>query len=167
MGHDVRLFSLPRVYGAEVASQRAHVSSAMEVGREADAARTAEAAQGMLIGFGVPKSTASRVADAVRVGCHYMLGHSTQDRFWVLIGTDDVGVTVIFTDCDELPVGENLEWPPETDEPAAADFGRLGVRTSAQGRLQVGCRIQWSWLQSGRANALAGTPSPTAAGLRH
>ncbi|MFJ9539726.1 hypothetical protein ACIRPX_20990 [Streptomyces sp. NPDC101225] len=167
MGRDVRLFSLPRVYGAEVSSQRAHVSSAMEVRREADAASTAEAAQGMLIGIGVPKPTASRVADTVRVGCHYMRGHSTQARFWVLLGTDDVGVTVIVTDRDELPLGENPEWPPETEDPAAIDFGRLGVRTSAQGRLRVGCRIQWSWLQHGRANTVTRSSSPSGEGLRH
>ena len=94
-----------------------------------------------------------------------MRGHSTQARFWVMLGTDDVGVTVIFTDRDELPVGDP-EWPPETEDPAPVDFGRLGVRTSAQGHLRVGCRIQWSWLENGRANGIARSPSPTPEGLR-
>ncbi|MFI6565901.1 hypothetical protein [Streptomyces sp. NPDC050534] len=166
MGRDVRLFSLPRVYGDEAFSQLAHVSSAMEVRREIDVVRTSEAARGMLVGFGVPKLTASRVADAIRVGCHYMRGHSEQARFWVMLGTDDVGVTVIFTDWDEPPGGDDPEWHPEMEDPARIDFGRLGVRTTAQGHLRVGCRIQWSWLQNGHANGIARSTSPTDKGLR-
>ncbi|MFR0357472.1 hypothetical protein [Streptomyces sediminimaris] len=167
MGRDVRLFSLPRICGEEVSSQLAHVSSAMEVRRESDAVSTAEAARGMLVGFGVPKLTASRVADTVRVGCHYMRGHSEQARFWVMLTTDDVGVTVIFTDWDEPPAGDSPEWHPEMEDPAAIDFGRLGVRTSAQGYLRVGCRIQWSWLENSRVNGIARSTSPTDEGLRH
>ncbi|MGY6024651.1 hypothetical protein [Streptomyces spinosirectus] len=166
MGRNVRLFSLPRVSGDEVSSQLAHVSSAMEVRQEIDAVRTSEAARGMLVGFGVPKLTAARVADAIRVGCHYMRGHSERARFWVMLGTDDVGVTVIFTDWDELPGGDGPEWHPEMEDPAAADFERLGVYTTAMGHLRVGCRIQWSWLQNGQANGMARSTSPTDEGLR-
>lgn len=166
MGRDVRPFSLPRVHEGETSSQLAHVSSAMEVRQETDAVSTAEAARGMLVGFGVPKLMAARVADAVRVGCHYMRGHTTQAGFWVLLGTDDVGVTVVLTDRDEVPPRENPEWYPDGENPEANDSGRLGVRTSAQGHLRVGCRIQWSWLQNGRANGIAHSASSAKEQLR-
>lgn len=167
MGRDVRLFSLPHVYEGEASSQLAHVSSAMEVRQEIDSVSTAEAARGMLVGFGVPKLMASLVADAVRVGCHYMRGHSTRDRFWVLLGTDDVGVTVVLTDWDEVSLGEDPEWHPDGDSPEAINSGRLGVRTNAQGYLRVGCRIKWSWLQNGRANGIAHSATSTKEQLRY
>ncbi|MEU9393841.1 hypothetical protein AB0D86_28080 [Streptomyces sp. NPDC048324] len=166
MGREVRLFSLPRVDGAGVSSQLAHVSSVMEVRRETDAVSTAEAGRGMLVGFGVPKIMASHVADAVRVGCHYMRGHSQRSRFWVLLGTDDVGVTVILTDWDELPPGADPEWLPEGDDSEATDSGRLTVRTTVQGYLRVGCRLQWSWRQNGQADSTARSSLLTEKGLR-
>ncbi|MGW3100248.1 hypothetical protein ACWDCC_43225 [Streptomyces sp. NPDC001102] len=162
MGRDVRLFSLPRVYGGEVSSQLV-----MEVRREIDVVSTAEAARGMLTGFGAPKIMAARVADAVRVGCHYMGGHSQQTRFWVMLGTDDVGVTVILTDWDELPPDTPPEWLPEGDDSEATDSARLTVRTTVQGHLRVGCRIQWSWMQGGQAGGTARSSFPDEKGLRY
>ncbi|MEV6942065.1 hypothetical protein AB0N07_08670 [Streptomyces sp. NPDC051172] len=108
MGRNVQLFSLPRIGGGEETVQFMRLSSAMELRQEIGShIGVSDAVRGMLVGFGVPGVSASRVADAVRVAGHYLAGHGEQSRHWLILDTDDVGVTVVLTDSERLPKGDD------------------------------------------------------------